>query len=117
MGLDVDDMTIGELSRRVDRLDTEMKAGIQAVREDIQRLQFVPAAVYASDRSGDAERVRRLEADLIEERREREAEKGTADQRAWQARLSLIMAMVGLPISLIGSILAAVIISNLVGGK
>lgn len=99
---DLQDVTINELARRVDRLDTAMASGFQSMREEIQRLAFVPAAVYAADRSGDQERIRRLEegAKLV-------------DQRAWQARTSLIVAVVGLPLSIIGSIIVAMLLAQM----
>lgn len=110
-------ITLGEVGRRVDRLDSEMRAGFQKVAEQIAGLSFVPAAVYAADRSAEAERARRVEADLREEIRARESAEQTSGQRAWQARLSLILALVGLPLSVIGSVVAALVVTSVTGGR
>ncbi|MFI6760596.1 hypothetical protein ACIBF5_15820 [Micromonospora sp. NPDC050417] len=106
---DADPVTLGELGRRVDRVDVEMRNGFQQLREELRGLTFVPAAVYAADRSGDHERMRRLEGDLKEEITAREEAEKVAGQRAWQSRLSLTLAIVGLPISIVGSIVVAII--------
>lgn len=107
------EVTIGELDRRVDRLERAMEAGFQGLREEIQRLSFVSAAVYAADRSADQERIRRLEADLTEERDARTGAEQAVQQRAWQSRWSLIVALIGLPLSVIGSVLAALLLTYL----
>lgn len=107
------EVTLGELGRRVDRLDTEMQAGFRSMREEIQRLAFVPAAVYAADRSGDHERLRRLEQDLSEETEARRTAEQAATQRAWQARWSLILAAIGVPFGVVASVLAGIIVARL----
>lgn len=107
------DLTIGEVGRRVDRLDAEVRAGFRQVAEQISGLAFVPAAVYAADRSAEGERLRRLEKDLKEETEARETAERTASQRAWQARLSLLMAMLGLPLSVLGSVLVALLVAQM----
>jgi len=109
------DISLGEVARRVDRLDSEMRAGFASMRDEIRGLAFVPAGVYTADRSADLERMRRFEDDLAEEMRTRVAVQQTTDQRAWQARLSLIVALLGLPISIIGSIAVALILARLNG--
>lgn len=107
------DITLGEVGRRVDRLDHEMRAGFTRVAEQVAALTFVPAAVYAADQSATAEKIRRLEADLRGEEEERRTAEQTASQRAWQARLSLIMALLGMPLSVIGSVVVALAVARL----
>lgn len=86
-----------------------MHVGFQSMRDEIQRLAFVPAAVPAADRSGDTDRIRRLK----DETKEREGGMAVADQRAWQARMSLILALIGLPLSIIGSVVVALILTHM----
>lgn len=112
MSTDGRDVTLGEVVRRVDRLDREMMAGFASMREELRGLAFVPAAVYSADRVADDLRFRRLEDDLVAERAGREEAERVADQRAWQARLSVVMAFVGLPLSVIGSIVVALVVSQ-----
>lgn len=102
-----DGVTTGELSRGLSRVEREMQAGFDAVRKEIRALTFVPAAVYASDMIGQRERVDRLEQDLAEERRERQAAQHTGDQRAWQAKLAVGMAAAGIPISIVTAVATA----------
>lgn len=92
------DVNLGEVVRRQDRMETRMDAGFQALGDKVERLTsgFVPAAVYAADRSADQERIRRVEGDLAQ-----------AEQRGHQARWSLILAGLGLPLSVAASVLAA----------
>lgn len=89
-------VNLGEVTRRVDRLETRMDANFQALSDKMERLAFVPAAVYASDRTADQERIRRVESDLAE-----------AEQRGHQARWSLILAGLGVPLSVAASVLAS----------
>ena len=76
-----DDVTLGELARRVDRLETAMTEGFRELRDEIRNLAFVPAGVYASDQSALRERIQQLEkrADRV-------------DNRAWHVRASLLIA-------------------------
>lgn len=111
------DVTLGELARRVDRLDSAMVAGFATMQAELRGLAFVPAAVYSADRVTDDLRVSRLESDLLAERVGREEAERIAAQRAWQARLSMVMAFVGLPLSVIGSIVVALVVSQLGAGK
>ncbi len=104
------DITTGELGRRVDRLDREMKAGFESLHNEIRTLQFVPAAVYAADRSADQERLRRMEQDLVDERHEREGEAKESEKRAFTARWSLITALIACPLAVIASVVAALIL-------
>jgi hypothetical protein len=69
--------------------------------------------VYASDRSADQERIRRLEKDIADERLAREDAQKEWSRRGRQARLSLVMALLGLPLSILGSVLAAVILDQI----
>jgi hypothetical protein len=105
------DITLGEVGRRVDRLDQEMRAGFAKVAEQLAGLAFVPAGVYAADQSAMAERMRRLEADLRDEEAARRAAEQTASHRAWQARLSLVMALLGLPLSVLGAVVVALVLA------
>lgn len=96
-----DVISTGELSRSLGRVEGEMKAGFTAIRDEIRALAFVPVGVYASDAARQRERVERLEQDLTEERRERQAAQLVGDQRAWQARLAVTLAVAGVPLSII----------------
>lgn len=106
-------ITLGELGRRADRLDQEMRLGFDSLRNEIQRLNFIPSGVYAADRSADQERIRRLEQDLSTEVKERESALAESNQRAWQARLSFILALIGLPVSIIGSLIVALVLTQM----
>lgn len=80
--MDPDDVTLGELGRRVDRLDDQMNKGFEAMRNEIRNLSFVPAGVYASDQGATNQRINRLEQ-----------RSDTAEQRGWQVRVAIIMAV------------------------
>lgn len=107
------DVTTGELGRRVDRLETGMQTGFAALADQLRSLQFVPIGVYTSDRSGDMERINRLEADLRSEREAREESEKVASQRAWQSRWSLITAAVGVPLAVVASVGASLLTAHL----
>lgn len=107
MGEESMDVNLGEVTRRVDRLETRMDAGFQALSDKMERLAFVPAAVYAADRAADQESVRRLEADLRQEAQERKVAQEKADQRAHQVRWSLILAGLGVPLSVVAGVVTA----------
>ena len=108
-----EDMTLGELARRVDRIDSEVRDGFAGVREEIRSLAFVHPAVYAADRQADGQRFARIERDLTEEKNAREDAERMAAARAWQARFSLVMALLGLPISVIGSVVVALVVAQI----
>lgn len=96
MSPDPGDVTTGELSRGLSRVEREMQAGFSAVREEIRALAFVPAAVYTSEMAANRDRIKRLE----------EGEEA-ADQRAWQARLALGVALTSMLLSIIGGLILA----------
>lgn len=86
------DVTIGEVARRVERLDrslnqkvdkleNQMQQGFAELRDDIRNLQFVPAAVYQSDKEQFNQRIQNLE----------ERQK-VLDDRSWQVRLATLTA-------------------------
>lgn len=77
-----EDVTLGELSRRVERLETQVSAGFEAMRSELRTLTFVPAGVYASDQSGVNMRIQRLE----------ELNK-TMENRSWHIRFAIIAAI------------------------
>lgn len=106
------DVTLGEVARRVDRVETEMRTGFREVKEEIARLSFVPAAVYAADRSADAHRLTRLEDDLEAEKQARQSAEQSAAHRGWQARLSLGVAMMGIVLSPAAAFLAAKVVAG-----
>lgn len=114
MGEESMDVNLGEVTRRLDRTDeevrglgNEMRAGFQALSDKMERLAFVPAAVYAADRAADQESVRRLADDLRQEAQERKAAEEKADQRAHQVRWSLILAGLGVPLSVVAGVVTA----------
>jgi len=93
-----DDVTLGEVVRRVDRLENAMVEGFRELRDEIRSLAFVPAGVYASDQSAMRERVDRLESRADQ-----------ADNRAWHVRAALLVAgCSGLLSLVVGGMLAAV---------
>ncbi|SCG38281.1 hypothetical protein [Micromonospora zamorensis] len=110
MGEESMDVNLGEVTRRLDRTDeevrglgTEMRAGFQSLGDKMERLAFVPAAVYAADRAADTERVRRLEADLHQEVREREEAQKTSGSNRW----SLLLAGLGIPASVLAGVVTS----------
>lgn len=113
-----DDVTLGELARRVDRMDREMQAGFAGLHEKIDRLAFVPAAVYAADQasylerqSAQVDRIKRIEADLLGEEAARKAAEDRADQRGWHVRVALGVAMFGAFLSVISAVVTAAVAS------
>lgn len=102
MTADPTEVTLGEVGRGLDRVEREMRDGIAAIRAEIKALAFVPAAVYAADQVGNRERIERLE----------EADKD-ARQRAWQSRWSIVLALIAMPISIVGAVIAALVIAAL----
>ena len=101
------EVTLGEVARGLSRVEREMQVGIAAIRQEIAALAFVPAAVYAADMSAHRERVTRLERDLAEESAVRQNTEAVSQQRAWQAKWSIILAFVGMPISVVGALVIA----------
>jgi hypothetical protein len=90
-----------------------MQAGFAAIRREISGLSFVPAPVYAADMVAYRDRVQRLEEDLDEERAERREAEKVAQQRSWQATWSVKLAAIGMPITLITSVVGALIVAGL----
>lgn len=80
--VDKDDVTLGELGRRVDRLESQMWAGFEGIRAELRGLAFVPAGVYASDQAACNMRINRLEENYK-----------TNDARSWQVKLAVIAAL------------------------
>lgn len=97
-----DEVSTGELSRGLARVEQEMKDGFSQLRAELAAMTYVQPAVYAADQAATRDRLVRLE----------EAEK-VAQQRAWQSRWSIIIALVGMPISIIGAVIAAMLITGL----
>ena len=98
-----DEVSNGEITRRLDRTDaevrglaTEMRAGFQGISEKMERLAFVPAVEYAANRAADQERIRRLEGSLEK-----------AEQRGHQARWAVGLAVAGLPLSVAAGVATA----------
>lgn len=88
-GADVADeqVTIGELGRRMDRVEGAVTRGFDRLAERLDR-DYVTVAVYAADRAADQARIAKLEA------------RADGDsQRAWQTRLSLTLALLSVPAS------------------
>lgn len=112
MSPDATEVTLGEVARGLGRVEREMHEGFAAMRREISTLSFVPAAVYAADMMAYRDRVDRLEVDLNEESGTRRDAEHVAQQRAWQSRWSIILALVGMPISIIGAVVAALVIAT-----
>jgi hypothetical protein len=111
--VDGTEVTLGEVSRGLFRVEREMHAGFTAIRQEIGKLSFVPAQVYAADTMAYRDRVERIEATLRGEAELRREAETAAAQRTWQARLSMMLALVGMPLSIIGSVVAGLVISAL----
>lgn len=82
-------VTIGELGRRMDRVEEAVTRGFDRLTERLDR-DYVGVALYAADRAADRARMAKLEA-----RAEGDA------QRAWQSRLSLMVALLSVPAGII----------------
>jgi hypothetical protein len=108
---DPTEVTLGEVARGLGRVEREMQAGFQAIKDEIKSLSFVPAAVYSADKVAQHDRMERLELDLEEEKVLRRDAEAISNQRAFQSRWSIILALVAMPISVIGSVLAALIVA------
>lgn len=90
-----------------------MREGFAAIRNEIKSLSFVPAAVYSADKLAHNDRFDRLTQDFESEREARREAEALATQRAWQARWSIVLALLGMPISIFGAVVAALIIAAL----
>lgn len=113
MSDDSKEVTLGEVARGLSRVEREMQAGFAAIRAEIQGLSFVPAAVYAADSLAYRERIERIEHEQAAEARMRREAETASQQRAWQARWSIILAVIGMPISIGGAVIAALLIAAL----
>lgn len=113
MSSDPAEVTLGEVARGLSRVEREMLAGFTALRQEIAGLAFVPAAVYAADQVAHRERVTRVEQDIADEATARQQAESVAQQRAWQARWSIILAIACMPVSVAGSVIAALVIAAL----
>ncbi|WP_328465550.1 hypothetical protein OHA21_43880 [Actinoplanes sp. NBC_00393] len=111
--VDPSDVTTGELSRGLSRVEREMREGFSAIRKEISGLSFVPAAVYAADMLAYRDKIQRLEGDLDEERQERREDQKIAQQRSWQASWSIRLAIISMPLSLAVSVAAGLLIAAL----
>ena len=110
--LDANEPTLGEVSRGLGRVEREMREGFTAIRTEIGKLGFVPAQVYASDQAAARDRLVRIEESLREEADLRREAETSAAQRAWQSRWSVTLAMIGMPISIIGAVIAALVTAS-----
>jgi hypothetical protein len=111
-----DGVTLGELARRVDRIDgrvermdADMHTGFDTLRADIGKLSFVPHEVYDTSQRADAARFGRLEADLRDEGAARKASEERADQREWQVRVALGVAVFGTVLSVVVAVVSAAV--------
>lgn len=107
------EVTLGEVARGVSRVEREMHEGFAAIRREIAGLSFVPAQVYAADMLAYRERVVRVEEDLDEERKIRREAEQVQQQRGWQAKWSIVLALIAMPISILGSVVAGLVIAAL----
>lgn len=107
------EVTLGEVSRGLARVERQMHDGFAAIRAEIGKLSFVPAQVYAADSLAYRDRMERIEGALRDEAEARREAEALAGQRAWQSRLSMGLALIGLPLSIIGSVAAGLVIAAL----
>jgi hypothetical protein len=89
------EITIGELGRRLDRLETTVATGFERLATRLER-DYVQVAVYATERAADLARIASLEA-----------ETATRGQQRWQTRLALTAALLSVPTSVIAAWLTA----------
>jgi len=111
-----DDVTIGEVARRVDRIDdrvermdADMHTGFDSLRQAIGKLSFVSHEVYDTSRGADVARFGRLEADLRDEEAARKTSEERAEQRDWQVRVALGVALFGAVLSVVVAVLSATV--------
>lgn len=102
---DQSDVTIGELSRGLSRVERQVQDGFAAIRQEIAGLGFVPTAVYAADMAALRDRQLRVELGLADEIAQRHTAEATTQQRAWQAKWSIILAVASVPLSVIGALI------------
>jgi hypothetical protein len=62
------DVTIGEIGRRLDRLESTVHNGFEALGKRIEGLPFLPVAVYMADKATVLEQRKGLEAEIKVER-------------------------------------------------
>jgi hypothetical protein len=106
------EVTLGEVARGLNRVEREMHEGFAAIRREIGHLSFVPAAVYSADMVAYRERMERVEAGLAEEISLRREDAQTSSQRAWQSRWGIALALIAMPISIVGAVIAALIVAS-----
>lgn len=107
------EVTLGEVSRGLSRVEREMHLGFQAIRAEIGKLSFVPSQVYAADMMAYRDRLERTEIALRDEVEVRRETDTANAQRAWQSRWGVTLALIGMPISIIGSVVAGLVIAAL----
>lgn len=106
---DPGDVTLGEVARGLSRVEREM----QAIRREISQLSFVPAQVYAADSLAYRDRIERVEHALAAEVEARREVETVSAQRSWQSRWSITIALIGMPLSILGSIVAGLVLAAL----
>lgn len=111
-----DGVTLGEVARRVERIggrvermDADMHAGFDSLRAEIGKLSFVSHEVYDTSQRADEARFSRLESDLRDEEAARKASEERADQRDWQVRVALGIAVFGAVVSVVVAVLSATV--------
>lgn len=82
-------VTIGELGRRMDRVEDTLTRGFDKLTARLDR-DYVQIAVYAADRNADNARLAALEA-----------ESAGAKQRIWQIRLAMYASLLSVPVGVI----------------
>lgn len=70
-----DDVTLGEIARRLDRHEQSIAEALREVRADIAALSYVPTGTYEAHRAAAGQRVGQLEAEVREVRQGREADR------------------------------------------
>lgn len=106
------EVTLGEVSRGLSRVEREMHMGFAAIRVEIGKLSFVPSQVYAADSLAYRDRMERVEASLRQETEHRLKAESEAAQRAWQSRLGIALALIGFPLSIVGAVITGLIMTH-----
>lgn len=82
-----DEVTIGELARRIDRIDRAMADGFREVSRTIEAQQFVHIDRYDADRRADKQHF-----DLIDQRH---SEIKETTKRLWWLILAAVVGLIG----------------------
>lgn len=70
-----EDVTLGEIARRLDRHEREIGQALRDIRGDIASLSYVPVGTYEAHRAAMAQQVAQVVADVAEQAAARDADR------------------------------------------